>query len=79
MKYKKTITYEIEHYPKRCNECPAFRQTPYVCHNERGIEADCELGYMNGSDMRDFYGRVKFSGCCIEDDERVTVIHQNNN
>lgn len=77
VKYKKHITYEIERYPDRCNECPAFKQTPYSCHNERGMEAHCELGYMNGKDMRDFDGRTKFKECWIGIDKRVVLMDQN--
>ena len=74
IKCKKYITYEIERYPEYCKECPAFEQTPYSCHNERGMEADCELWYMSGADMRDFTGNLKYDKCKIETDERRKVI-----
>lgn len=74
IKHKKCITYEMERYPIKCNECPAFNQKPYNCHNERGWEATCELGYMNGRDMRDFVGIIKLPTCEIETDNRVKVI-----
>lgn len=75
IKYKKHISYEIERYPERCNECPAFKRQPYSCHSERGMEAVCELGYMNGKDTRDFMGSVICPDCNIEHDNRVTVIN----
>lgn len=74
IKYKKHITYEMERYPEKCNECPAFRQTSYVCHNERGMEAQCELGFMDGKDMRDFNGNIKYSGCYMGLDTRVKIM-----
>ena len=73
IKYKKYIIYEIEEYPTKCNECPAFKQTTYCCHNDRGLEASCELGYMKGKDMRDFTGNTKFTGCCMGLDKRVKI------
>ena len=66
-------TYVLEHYPTKCAECPAFRLTPYSCHNERGVEAQCLLGYMGGHDMRDFTGGRLFPGCRIQENPNVTV------
>lgn len=74
IKYKKHITYEMERYPEKCKECPAFRQTPYTCHNERGMEAHCELGFMDGKDMRDFNGNERLSNCYIRFDSRVKIM-----
>lgn len=54
IKYKKLIALELEKYPAKCNDCPMFYTTRYQCHNECGIEGHCELGYMDGYDMRDF-------------------------
>ena len=48
IKYKKLIALELEKYPTKCSECPMFHTSRYQCHNESGIEGDCELGYMNG-------------------------------
>lgn len=73
IKCKKTVSYEMERYPESCRECPCFSTTQYHCMNECGDEAHCELGYMH-RDMRDFYGNVKFKGCGIENDERVTLM-----
>lgn len=73
IKCDKYITYEMERYPTHCRECPAFIQTPYLCHSERGLEADCELGYMAGADMRDFGGSTRYSKCQIENDTRVVI------
>lgn len=67
IKYKKFISYEMNCYPKKCKECPAFSQTE--------IEGQCELGYMDGHDMRDFSGNRKYGNCHIESDERVKIIN----
>jgi len=71
IKYK--VCYEMERYPEKCRECPAFSTSPYICHNESGEEADCQLGYMDGQDMRDFSGYRRHSKCKIEQDKRVTI------
>ena len=73
VKHKKYIKYEMQRYPEKCKECPAFKRTPYSCHNERGVEGGCELGYMNGKDMRDFTGNIRFSNCNIENNEKVII------
>lgn len=75
IKYKKFISYEMSCYPEKCRECPAFSQTSYTCYNERGMTAECELGYMDGHNMRDFYGDRKYGNCHIESDERVKIIN----
>lgn len=72
IKCKKHITYEMERYPEKCSECPAFSQTPYSCMNERGMEAHCELGFMCG-DMRDFYGNIRYPDCKIEKTANVVI------
>lgn len=74
IKYKKNVSYEMERYPEKCKECPCFSTTPYRCMNECGEEGHCELGYMDGKDMRDFYGRIKFKECGIEKDARVVLM-----
>jgi hypothetical protein len=74
IKYTKKVTYEMERYPEKCKECPCFSQKPYSCMNEKGMEARCELGYMDGKDTRDFYGNIKCSSCMIEEDDRVKLI-----
>lgn len=74
IKYRKKVLYEMERYPERCKDCPCFSTTPYRCMNECGDEGHCELGYMDGKDMRDFYGRIKFKNCGIENDTRVTLM-----
>jgi hypothetical protein len=71
--YKKHIAYEMERYPEKCNECPAFSRTPYSCMNERGMVAHCELGYMDGRDMRDFNGNEKYSCCSIKNNKHVII------
>lgn len=67
IKYKKFILYEMNCYPEKCKECPAFSKI--------GIEGRCELGYMDGQDMRDFCGDRKYSNCHIESDERVKIVN----
>lgn len=76
IKCRKWVTYEMERYPENCKECPCFSQTPYSCMNERGMEADCDLGYMYGQDMRDFSGRTRHSKCRIEQDNRVRIMNK---
>lgn len=39
--------------PKNCGDCLFYSEVSYRCHNERGNEARCELGFMKGFDMRD--------------------------
>ena len=73
IKYKKLIALELEKYPAKCNDCPMFYTTRYQCHNECGIEGHCELCYMDGYDMRDFYGDVLFELCNIKNDSRVRI------
>ena len=73
IKYRKHITFEMERYPEKCNECPAFTQKPYSCMNERGMEAGCELGFMCGHDMSDFSGRTRFLDCDIEKSPKVVI------
>ena len=65
---------KIERYPESCKECPAYSEYPYSCHNERGWEADCSLGYMVGFDMRDYNSNRLFCGCRIRKDNRVTLM-----
>jgi hypothetical protein len=74
IKYKKLIALELEKYPAKCNDCPMFYTTRYQCHNECGIEGHCELGYMDGYDMRDFYGDGLFELCNIKNDSRVRIV-----
>lgn len=74
IKYKKLIALELEKYPAKCNDCPMFYTTRYQCHNECGIEGHCELGYMDGYDMRDFYGDGLFELCNIKNDSRVRIM-----
>lgn len=63
------VKFEINKIPENCSECPFYSTSNYICHNERGIESHCAIGYMNHSDMRDFDGRHKrFNGCKIEED-----------
>ena len=73
IKHKISMNLEIERYPERCNECPMFSQMPYSCHNERGMEAGCELGYMSHSDTRDFGGQRLFEHCKMRKDPRVIL------
>ena len=74
IKYKKLIALELEKYPAKCNDCPMFYTTRYQCHNECGIEGHCELGYMDGYDMRDCYGNRLFELCNIKNDPRVRIV-----
>jgi hypothetical protein len=67
------VALEIKEIPKTCGTCPFYRNEDYRCHNERGTEAHCLLGYMVGKDMRDVdfkstrYVHERYAGCRIED------------
>ena len=76
MKYKKLIALELERYPRSCDECPAFHTSWYRCHNEHGIEGQCNLGYMDNDDMRDFNGGVLYHNCGIKGDPRVRIMEE---
>lgn len=78
IKYRQIILLELEQYPEKCEECPMFYKTPYQCHNERGMEAGCCLGYMDNCDMRDFYGDTLFTKCRIKNNPDVTIRKDNN-
>ena len=73
IKYRQIILLELERYPRKCRECPMFTMMPYQCHNERGTEGGCRLGYMDGNDMRDFYGDMLFTKCDIKNNPNVTI------
>jgi len=68
-----SIEIKIKEIPKSCSECRFLQVGEYRCHNERGNESSCLLGYMYGKDMRDINFRSerlkneRFSGCRIED------------
>ena len=66
------ITYTMNRYPERCEECPAFYTRSYQCHNERGVEGHCKLGFMSG-DMRDFDGRKLYKNCSIRNSDNVKI------
>lgn len=54
----------VDRYPNYCAECPMYYQEEYICHNERGVEANCKLGYMDGFDTRDWSGNFSvFHNC----------------
>jgi len=76
IKHKIHIKYELERYPTHCRECPAYIESPYQCHNERGMEAGCILGYMYHFDMRDFGGNTKFRNCDIEHNPNVSILEE---
>ena len=78
IKHRKTILLELERYPEECDECPMFHTSRYECHNERGIEGHCELGYMDNCDMRDFDGCGLFKLCDIKNNHRVRIMEENN-
>jgi len=65
------IELELKEEPNACSKCPFYQEYPYQCHNERGMEANCKLGFMTG-DMRDISFRSekrkneKYSGCRLE-------------
>ena len=74
------VEIELKEIPTACSKCPFYSNREYRCHNERGTEARCSLGYMHG-DMRDLnfysdrYREEKYSGCMLE----FNVINDNTN
>ena len=66
-----SVEIKIKEIPKSCSECKFLEIREYRCHNERGDESHCLLGYMSGKDMRDVNFRSekrkneKFSGCLL--------------
>lgn len=67
-----SLEIQIKEIPKTCSECKFLQVREYRCHNERGDESSCLLGYMSGKDMRDVNFKSerlkneRFSGCRIE-------------
>ena len=72
MKYKKTVSYELERYPEKCKECPCFSTQMYKDWYDYDLVAKCDLGYMD-YDMRGFDGDKLFKDCNIRKDSRVTL------
>lgn len=70
----KSKGYIFSRYPVNCKECPMFSQVPYTCHNERGYEERCMMGYMANKDMRYFSGEVLFDGCNLENDSLISLM-----
>lgn len=69
MKVTVTKTVDISEFPKTRGKCPFHHVGSYQCHNERGNVSHCELGYMNGYDMRDFwFWKHRFEHCHLERD-----------
>ena len=63
-----TVNIEMKKIPERCGECRFYSEPEYRCHNDRGNEAHCALGYMTG-DMRDASYRQKlYPGCRLTED-----------
>lgn len=57
------VTIEMEK-PRTCGDCKFYSISPYSCHNERGYQANCSMGYMKGHDTRDWDMRnMLFDGC----------------
>ncbi len=73
MKHRIEMTVYLERYPRYCQECPLFYQTPYSCHLERGLQGGCRLGYMEHTDVRDFCGDKLFPGCHMKTDKNVII------
>jgi len=69
-----TVLLKLKEIPKTCASCPFYSEPAYTCHNERGNEAHCALGYMHG-DMRDVSFRrgklegTRYSGCQLENNK----------
>lgn len=79
IKCRQLILLELERYPEKCSECPMFTMAPYQCHNERGMEGNCRLGYMSNCDTRDFSGSILFTKCNIKNDPNVFIRKESSN
>lgn len=71
---KSEMHFVLSEWPQCCGECPFCYTTNYICHNERGKELKCKLGYTNKFDTRDFpVDRKIFEGCKMRTDGKVSV------
>jgi hypothetical protein len=62
-----TVAVTLKELPTKCGECKFYSEGTYTCHNERGKEPHCALGYMNG-DMRDqSYKDSLYFDCRLKD------------
>lgn len=67
------IEIKLKELPTACSKCPFYTEVSYHCHDERGNEAVCALGYMDSCDMRDVSFLSKglkdkiFVGCGLRD------------
>jgi len=74
MQYKvKNATIIIDKRPQTCGECFCYSEHQYQCMNERGTEANCTFGFMDGEDMRDKSFRKKIYPKCqlLEGDDNA--------
>jgi hypothetical protein len=73
---------EMKEFPKACGTCPFYSEIAYTCHNERGNEAFCSLGYFRGQDMRDWSYRTgrhageKDSRCELQEPKTSTNVSE---
>ena len=64
---KAKVAYVPVIVPGTCGGCVFYSEPEYMCHNERGNEAHCSLGFMRGHDMRDqSYYHKRFEGCKLD-------------
>ena len=46
--------YEIDEYPRTCEECPFLQKRPYRDNAYTGVYYLCDLNYMDHGDTREF-------------------------
>ena len=68
-------SYTLDFYPMTCAECPFHRVHSYRDGAYTGTYSDCDLGYMEHGDTREFnYKARRWKDCAIACDNRVTLV-----
>ena len=68
-------SYVLDFLPMTCAECPFHRVHSYRDGAYTGTYSDCELGYMEHCDTREFnYRARRWKDCAIACDSRVTLL-----
>ena len=72
----KVISYSIvlDEYPKTCDECPFLTKHAYKDNAYSGTYYQCDLGYMNTGDTREFaIAKKRWDFCSIESNPNVDL------
>lgn len=57
--------------PNTCGECKFYSEPSYQCHNERGTQAHCAMGYMHGDKRDKSFRNRKYKFCKLEHEGKV--------